>query len=166
MILQTERLIIRNPEISDFDTYWMMKNDKETTFYTGGTTKLSKDEYFDKYKDFCDTFTKKNSSLYSIIEKDSMKYIGYCGFQYCELLNDMEILYGFARAWWNRGFAFESANSVISHGLNELELPRVSAAVNPKNIASEKILQKIGMQFDSFIEWPNQGKIKKYIKKR
>ena len=53
---------------------------------------------------------------------------------------------------WQRGYGHEAAAAMLSYGFTLLSLPRIVAAANPKNIASEKILQKIGMTFDCAIE--------------
>jgi hypothetical protein len=36
------------------------------------------------------------SLKYAGVLKDTGDYIGYCGFQYCSVLKDIEILYGYA----------------------------------------------------------------------
>jgi len=58
------------------------------------------------------------------------------------------------------------AKATLEYGLNITEVKEIVAAVNPKNIASEKVLKSIGMQYVGQIEWPNQGLVNKYSIKR
>ena len=44
MIIETERLLLRKPILEDFEEYWLMKNDKEETKYTGGVTPYTYEE--------------------------------------------------------------------------------------------------------------------------
>jgi len=53
IIIETERLIIREPIIEDFDHIWSMRNDEEVTLFTGGVTKLSKEEIYERHLKRC-----------------------------------------------------------------------------------------------------------------
>ena len=62
-------------------------------------------------------------------------YVGYRGFQYCEISGGMEILYGYAKQYWGKGYAVEAAKAVL----------------------------KFGMTYVGDIEWPKEGMVKKYM---
>ncbi|MGD6967487.1 GNAT family N-acetyltransferase [Rossellomorea vietnamensis] len=47
--------------------------------------------------------------------------------------------------WWRNGFATEASKLLIHYGFRELKLHRIQATCNPENIASIKVLEKIGM---------------------
>jgi RimJ/RimL family protein N-acetyltransferase len=162
IIIETERLIIREPIIEDFDYIWSMRNDEEVTLFTGGVTKLSKEEIYERHLERCKNFEDKPKE-YSVVLKETNEYIGYCGFQYCDILEGIEILYGYSKKHWGKGYASEAAAAVLKFGIESLNLSEIVAAVNSKNVASEKVLLHIGMKYVGEIQWPNQGFIKKYI---
>jgi len=142
MRIETERLLLRKPILKDFDEYWFMKNDESATKYTGGVTPYSYNERFEMFrKEWVDT--DQNTEL-SITIKASDEYIGYCGF-----INDNELLYGLKRSAWGHGYGHEAAKAALHHGFSVLKLPFIVSTVNPENIASEKILQNLGLAFDS-----------------
>ncbi|WP_175438432.1 GNAT family N-acetyltransferase [Fusibacter sp. 3D3] len=60
------------------------------------------------------------------------------------------------------GYAIEAAKAVLEFGLTELNLDEIVAAVNYENVASDKVLIRIGMHYVGDIEWPDQGIVKKY----
>lgn len=162
MEIETVRLIMRPPSIGDFDAYWEMNNDPEAKKYTGGVTTLGYDETLAIHKKVCDRFESSDSKVFSVIEKSTGMYIGYCGFKYCALLNGTEICYGYNRSAWGKGYGQEAAMATLPYAFETLKLKILVSAVNPKNIASERILQKIGMQYDGQIEWKEQGLVNKY----
>ncbi len=82
-------------------------------------------------------------------------YVGYCGFQYCEISGGMEILYGYAKQYWGKGYAIEAAKAVLRFGLTRLNLDEI--------LAFDKILNEIGMTYIGDIEWPKEGMVKKYM---
>jgi len=159
--IETDRLIIRDPIIDDFESIWMMRNDKDVTEFTGGTTEFSKDETYGRHIKRCEDID-NDPKEYSVILKETNEYIGYCGFQFCNVLDGIEILYGYAKKYWGHGYALEAAKAVLDFGINELKLDEIVAAVNYDNVASDKVLSKIGMRFVSEVEWPEQGMVKKY----
>lgn len=165
MIIETKFLLIRPPCIEDFDNYWAMNNDPEAKKYTGGVIKQSYDEASSIHTKVCNEFDAKNKNncIFSVVEKSSGQLIGYCGFKYCERMCDIEISYGFLRDSWGKGYGYEAAKAVLEYGIKILKLKKIVAAVNPQNIASEKILNKIGMTPNGKIRWGEQGLVNKYI---
>jgi RimJ/RimL family protein N-acetyltransferase len=58
----------------------------------------------------------------------------------------MEIGYRFVRAAWGRGFATEAAAAVLDHGFRALRLDPIVAVSDPDNLASHRVLRKIGLR--------------------
>ena len=49
---------------------------------------------------------------------------------------------------WKRGFATEVAHTLLAFGFTSLHLHRISATCDPRNLASERVLQKLGMRYE------------------
>ena len=75
-----------------------------------------------------------------------------CGLISREILEDVDIGYGFLPEFWGQGYGIESAAAVMRYGREQLGLKRIVAVVSPGNTSSIKLLQKLGMQ--------NSGKIR------
>src|SRR5580692_11545277 len=56
-----------------------------------------------------------------------------------------EIAFNLARSHWRRGLATEAARTVLRHSFAELGLNRVEATCMPGNVASARVLVKVGM---------------------
>ncbi|HEX7721758.1 MAG TPA: GNAT family N-acetyltransferase, partial [Pyrinomonadaceae bacterium] len=86
--------------------------------------------------------------LYLVVLKMNRTPIGICGVLKRETLPDPDIGFAFLPAYWNQGYAFESAAAVMDHARDTLKLARVLAITSPDNEASGKQLSKIGLRFD------------------
>ena len=63
-----------------------------------------------------------------------------------------------------KGYGTEAAKAIMHYGLRTLRLPLLVSAAFPENVASIRIMQKIGMQEDGFGQW-NGRKTVRYIVK-
>jgi RimJ/RimL family protein N-acetyltransferase len=59
-----------------------------------------------------------------------------------------ELGYWIGKPYWSRGFATEAARAVVRHGFGELALQRVFARHLSRNVASGRVLTKIGMKHE------------------
>ena len=58
---------------------------------------------------------------------------------------EIEIGWRLVRRCWGRGYATEAALPVVSHAFATLGLARILADIDPRNVASQRIAEKIGM---------------------
>lgn len=145
MTIDTERLLLRKPEPEDFSGYWAMKNDVEATRFTGGITPYSYNERLELFKkEWVDA---DQHTEFSVIVKADNAYIGYCG-----LVDNgesgCELMYGIERSAWGKGYGYEAVAAMVRYGLLTLGCSQIVAAVDSRNVASERILQKVGMLFN------------------
>lgn len=161
-MLQTQRLLLREPRLTDFDEFWKMINDKIAKRYTGGVTTLTYEERLKLFKKECDEFGKDNNFEFAVIEKINNKYVGYCGYRYCDELKGNELLFGYSKDVWQRGYGFEAAKEVLNFGFKELSFDVVIATVELNNIASIKLLKKLGFEYDGEVEMHDKNIVQKY----
>ncbi|MFI5956449.1 GNAT family N-acetyltransferase [Cryptosporangium sp. NPDC051539] len=57
-----------------------------------------------------------------------------------------EIGYTLARRWWGQGYATEAATLLIGHAFGPLGLHRLEATCDPENLASARVLAKVGFR--------------------
>ena len=57
-----------------------------------------------------------------------------------------EFGYTFARAWWGQGYATEAARLLVEYGFGPLGLRRIEATSDPRNVASARVLAKVGLR--------------------
>ena len=88
---------------------------------------------------------------YAVLEKQSYDVIGYCGLFYFPDINgkpEVEIGYRLARSAWGKGYATEAARAVRDYAFQILAIKRLIAMIDPSNVASIRVAEKIGMHYE------------------
>jgi ribosomal-protein-alanine N-acetyltransferase len=81
-----------------------------------------------------------------VVEKDTRKLIGWCGLGPLEFdKSEIEIYYGLSRPHWGRGITTEAAKALLHYGFQTIGLDKIVAIVKPANIASQRVIEKLGM---------------------
>ena len=62
--------------------------------------------------------------------------------------DEVEVGYGFHPEFWGRGLATEIAAACLHFGRDELRLPTVVAITRPANLASQRVLTKVGLVYE------------------
>ncbi|WP_253905578.1 GNAT family N-acetyltransferase [Bacillus sp. THAF10] len=149
-MLRTERLQLRNLSMKDSDTIYAYFSQPEMTRFYGMEpfqTKLDADKFI---KDFLDDYT--NLYRWGIVEKESGKLIGTCGFH---AISDKharaEIGYEIDLPYWGKGYATEAITAIIHYGFDSMKYNRIGANVYPENISSRKVLEKVGFTHEGLL---------------
>ena len=79
--------------------------------------------------------------------KEDDHFVGWCGLKYLAESDEIDLGYRFLPAVWGKGYATESANHALKYGLHDLKLESVIARAHVENLASLKVLEKIGMRW-------------------
>ncbi len=82
--------------------------------------------------------------------------IGLCGFVKRDWLPDVDIGFAFLPQYRSQGYAVESASAVRTYGRDVLGLKRIVAIVSPDNAESIRLLEKIGLRFESMVRPANE----------
>lgn len=145
------RIILRPISETDLDLMDRMNQDSETMRFVGGT-ETPRSQLKEIIQRLQDQF-KSQGWGWMGIETHQGEKLGFVFLRHCLRLAEIELGYRFYRDYWGQGYATESAQLLLSHGLKELHFNPIVAAVDPLNIASERVLQRIGMQYWKDIDW-------------
>ncbi|WP_319422014.1 GNAT family N-acetyltransferase [Pleurocapsa sp. FMAR1] len=91
--------------------------------------------------------------LYALIHKQNQNLIGYCGFfvQKVDEQKEVEIGYRLASQYWGQGLATEAATAVLEYGRSRFKFKRFVCLIEPANIRSIRVAQKLGMELEKKI---------------
>jgi RimJ/RimL family protein N-acetyltransferase len=87
--------------------------------------------------------------------KDSGCPVGICGLMKRDYLDAADIGFAFLPAYWGKGYAYEAANAILNFAKADLGLKRILATTRPENIASQKLLEKLGLRFERLMRHPD-----------
>lgn len=88
---------------------------------------------------------------YAVLEKDRQDVIGYCGlffFPNIDGQEEVEVGYRLVQSAWSKGYATEAAHVVRDYAFKTLGIKRLIALIDPANIASIRVAEKIGMHYE------------------
>lgn len=98
-------------------------------------------------KDFIEACAAKSEpeTRYAITLSSDGQLCGGIGLRMDEPHQRAELGYWLGVPYWGQGYATEAARAMIKYGFETLGLHRIYASYVPTNVASGRVLQKIGM---------------------
>lgn len=145
MILETNRLYLREMEQSDFNSLCKFLQDIEVMYayehaFSNDKVQAWLDNQIRRYKQY-------GFGLWAIIKKDTNECIGDCGLTYQDF-NGKEVLeigYHLQKKFWHQGFATEVAIACKEYAFNNLKANEVFSIIRDNNIPSQKVAIRNGM---------------------
>jgi [ribosomal protein S5]-alanine N-acetyltransferase len=147
--IETDRLILRPLAPADLGPMHEVYGDREVMRYigSGGAHSETVDDSERRLQRLIDHQEARGFSLWAVTDRESGTLMGDAGLI---LLGhrgpDIELAYRLAKPYWGKGYATEAAAAWLSHGFDELGLERIVAVAHPENVASQRVLEKIGMR--------------------
>jgi RimJ/RimL family protein N-acetyltransferase len=77
--------------------------------------------------------------------RDNGDFVGWFALKYVPGTVEVEVGYRLRHAAWGRGFATEGARELVRYGFDELGLFRIIGITHPDNVASQRVLLKVGL---------------------
>ena len=156
MDLNTSRLLLRRFTLDDAEAYWPLVSDPAVLRYTGEAPQRS----IEAVRQVLATRPLRDYAVHGFgrmacIEKSSGRLVGFCGLKRLEDLGEVDIGYRFLPDTWGKGYATETSLAVMDEWKRQATLPRVIGLVEPENLASARVLQKIGLVFEKAITLPD-----------
>lgn len=82
----------------------------------------------------------------AVVLKENAELIGMGGIQPLGASGEFELVWWIWKEYWGRGLATELARGLKDYAFSVLRLPRVAAVVDPPNLASMRVAEKLGMR--------------------
>jgi RimJ/RimL family protein N-acetyltransferase len=162
--LETERLVLRKPELGDRDGYAPIWGDPEVMRFLGGQP-LPPERVPKAIERMLRQWDRHGLGLFSVLRKEDGRLVGRVGYllwdterwvnaMHEELEGDLELEVGWtiAREFWNKGYATEAATACRDHAFSELGRERIISLIAPVNIASIRVAEKIGESYEREVE--------------
>jgi len=151
--LETDSLLLRQIQYSDVDAFHKMRTDPSLMKYMDMEKPKSIGDTQTKIEQEIASFSKGDSVYWAIAQKGSKQMIGGAG--YWRLMKEhyrAEIGYQLAPDFWRMGYSCEALKAIIDFGFKKMGLHSIEGNVNPKNIASIKLLNKLGFVQEAYFK--------------
>jgi [ribosomal protein S5]-alanine N-acetyltransferase len=147
VIFETERLTLREWKKEDNLPFGEMCADRNVMEFLSAP--LTSEETRMTIRRIRDHFTKYGYGLYAVEKKDTKKFIGFTGFMipnFEEFFTPcVEIGWRIKSSEWKKGYATEAAKACLEFGFSKLGFTEVHSFTSIHNLASERVMQKIGL---------------------
>jgi RimJ/RimL family protein N-acetyltransferase len=144
--LTTPRLHLRPFTAADHDVIHAVYSDPEVMRHVGHGAHQTMAETANALRIYGEVLARRGYSFLAVTERDTGTLVGDGGLHPLGGRGpDVELGYTLARSAWGRGYATELGRALIEHAFTVLDAPRVVAQVEPGNLASRHVLEKLGM---------------------
>ena len=145
MVLETDRLYLREMNQNDFHSLCKILQDEDTMYaYEGAFSNEEVQEWLDSQ---ISRYQQWKFGLWAVILKETQEMIGQCGLT-MQPWKDKEVLeigYLFERSYWHRGYATEAAKACKKYAFEILKANEVCSIIRDTNIASQNVAVRNGM---------------------
>ncbi len=144
----TENLIIRELSHEDIDSLCLLRSEPEISrilYDTQPDINVEKD----KLKAYINNvYSYYGFGLWGVYLKENERLIGQCGIEYKTLNGEAiyELGYFLAKAYQDKGYAYESVSAVIEYSFERLGIDKITAVIPVDNEKSIHLAEKVGMK--------------------
>lgn len=152
-MLETRRLILREMTEADAENLLALNQNPNVTRYIVGEPPLTtceqalavlRERVFPQYA--------HGLGRWACIEKSSGDFIGWCGVKHVPEDGEYDLGYRFLEERWGHGYATEAASAVCDFARRQLQGKRVVGKAMLDNLASRRVLEKVGLIFEGEVE--------------
>ena len=153
LILETDRLLLREFVPEDVDALAAVLSDPETMrYYPAALDRAGVAAWIERNRR---RYADPGHGLWAMVLKSSGELIGDCGLtrQVVDETDEIEIGYHVRRDLWGRGYASEAARACREHGFSRLGAERLVSLIRPENLPSRRVAEKTGLSLWKEVTW-------------
>lgn len=146
MNITTQRLFIREFETQDWQAVFNYMSDQTVMHYMpeGVLTAEQVQKFISDNRD--------EAKHFPIVLREQSQVIGHLVFHPYFGEHTYEIGWVLNPAYYRKGYASEAAQALLDYGFTKMKLHRIIATCQPENIASYRVMEKIGMRREGFFK--------------
>lgn len=155
--LATPRLFARHFRRDDLEWFVALHADVEVMRYLGGVKdrNAATDIFTNRVLDYYEAHP--GLGVWMTLERSTGEPIGFHLLNHIQGETIVQVGYTLARSSWGKGYATEMAREVLRYGFADLKLPRISGMASLANVASQRVLAKIGLRRDGERAFPHHA---------
>jgi ribosomal-protein-alanine N-acetyltransferase len=143
--LETERLLLRRLHENDFEEVLALRGNPEVMKYIPRPLAKTKEDALDHLAQIEDKILNNTGINWGITLKGNPKIFGIIGNYKIDNKNHRaEIGYTSLPEFYGQGYITEAIKAVVTYGFEQMNLHAIEANIDPRNKASERVLQKNG----------------------
>ena len=154
-ILETERLLLRELTVTDAPFIVELLNTPSFLRFIGDRGVRSTEDAVRYIQDGpLNSYKENGFGLWLVVLKEKGILVGMCGLIRRAALEHVDIGFALLPGYEGKGIGYEAASATLCYGLQNLDLQKIVAIVDPSNVASVGLLRKLGMQQEGTVRMP------------
>lgn len=145
-VLETERLVLRPMSAADAEALYRISNEPAVRHYLWDDRPVSRVTIERVVAQSVRLFSEERLGLFGIRLRDREEVVGFCGFARLQDMEEVELVYELDPELWGRGIATEAARACLGYAFKEVGLERMIAGTDRPNVASLRVIEKLGMK--------------------
>jgi ribosomal-protein-alanine N-acetyltransferase len=151
-VLETERFILRQLTEQDAEAVYQYFSKPEVVRYYDLDLFTAPSQAIETIARWNSRYAEGRGIRWGIAAKEDDQIIGSCGFfNWSKKDQRAEIGYELDIDHWNKGVMTEVVSTVIKFGFEQLKFNRIEAHFHPDNVASERVLSKVGFKKEGLL---------------
>jgi [ribosomal protein S5]-alanine N-acetyltransferase len=146
--IETERLIVRPFEVADTEAAFGWLGDPVVMRFTPSGPDASIEQTKVRLAHYREHQIAHGFSKWMILDRSSKLPIGDSGLLMLREYGWIDFGFRLAQPYWGKGFATEAASAWVRAAFGELQFKRLVAMVHPDNLASIRVVLKLGFHED------------------
>jgi ribosomal-protein-alanine N-acetyltransferase len=144
--LTTTRLGLRPFTEADFDWLAALYSDPDVTRHLGGVKSRSDARVFFDARILRYYEEHPGFGMWMTIRRSDAQPVGFHLLNHIRGESIVQVGFTIAKAAWGAGYATEMAEALPRYGFVDMGLPRIAGMANRDNLASQRVLAKIGLE--------------------
>jgi RimJ/RimL family protein N-acetyltransferase len=160
--IDTSRLSLRWISAADVDDFFAIYSNLEVMRYWSTPPLPDRDAAGKLINEIHESFEGREILKWGIALRSDDTLIGSVTLFHLDFTHRRaEIGYALGRPYWGKGYMQETLKAVLGYAFKELNLHRIEADVDPRNIASVKTVERLGFQREGYLRerWQVNGEI-------
>ena len=158
---ETKRLLLRELLPADAAGMFELDSDPEVHRYVGRNPVTTIEQSQAQIAFIRQQYIHNGIGRWAVVEKQTNSFMGWAGLKLItEPTNNHvhyhDIGYRLIRRYWGQGYATEAAAAARDYAFEQLQLPAIYGITDVQNLASRRVLEKIGLQFIETFEWQGE----------
>jgi ribosomal-protein-alanine N-acetyltransferase len=145
--IETDRLIMRQIVHDDLEALASMNADPDVMRYIGDGSPQSLEQTQVRINAIINHWDEHGFGLCAVLDRTTSDFAGFCGLMHLDDTSEIEVGYRFAKRFWGMGLATEAAKASLECGFEALGIDRIVAVVHPGNLASQRVVEKLGLVY-------------------
>ena len=147
--IETARLRLRpfaDADVSEWTR--LIYADADVTRFLPGTNATPHERTQRMYHHFTEHWRRHGYGEWAVTDLESGAFLGQCGLNHIDDINETEVDYALAKHAWGRGLASEAASAAVQYGFETAGLTRLIGFVMPDHVASRRVLERLGFVYE------------------